>query len=223
KRLIALNLDRIAATYSWQGDSKLTVDYYQKSLPIYEAMEDREGIARALNGIGLSEQFQGNYDRALDFFQKAMALNDSLGDKRGIADKLINIGETRRLQGRYAQSLEAAEHAAALAEQNGERQLFQEARTLEGLAHLALNQPAQARQSFEKAIATVEALRAEVAGAERERQQFFENKGSPYYGMVRLLVAQNRPGEALVYAELVRARALLDVLQNGRASVTKSM
>src|SRR4030095_7199737 len=35
--------------------------------------------------------------------------------------------------------------------------------------------------------------------------------------------AKNRPGEPLVYAELVRARAVLDVLQSGRASVTKSM
>jgi len=171
----------------------------------------------------LSEQIQNNHGPALEYFQKALALNEALGIKKGIADTLLKIGETRRLQGRYAESLEAAEHAAVLAEQNGIRQLIEEARTLEGLAHLALNQYAQARQSFEEAIVTVEALRSNVVGAEREREQFFENKGSPYYGMVRLLIEQNQPGEGLIYAERIRARALLDALQNGRVIVTKAM
>jgi CHAT domain-containing protein len=38
-----------------------------------------------------------------------------------------------------------------------------------------------------------------------------------------LLVAQNRPAEALTYAERAKARVLLDVLGNGRSNITKAM
>src|SRR5690242_7115003 len=41
--------------------------------------------------------------------------------------------------------------------------------------------------------------------------------------MVDLLVAQNKNDEALTYAELSKARALLDVVSSGRINVTKAM
>lgn len=223
RHLIAGNFDSIAAAYDWQGDFKLAADYYRKSLPIHEAMNDREGMARALNGLGLSEQSLGNYARALDLLGKALALNEAIGDKRGMADRLLNIGETHRLQGSHAQALEAAERAANIAAQIEGWQLFQEARTLAGLAQLALDHPAEARRSFAEAIATIETMRADVAGVEQERQQFFERRVLPYYGMVRLMAAQNQPFEALGFAERARARVLVEALQNGRVSITRAM
>src|SRR5262249_34552866 len=92
-----------------------------------------------------------------------------------------------------------------------------------GKAYFALTQIGQARLSFDQAIATIETLRTQVAGGEQEQQRFFESKLSPYQAMVELLIAQNNPGEALIYAERAKARALLDVLSSGRVSVTKTM
>src|SRR5262249_32561987 len=90
-----------------------------------------------------------------------------------------------------------------------------QAQTAPRKACLALNQLDQARLSFDEAIASVETLRAQVAGGEEEQRRHFESKISPYYAMVELLVAQRKPDEALSYAERAKARVLLDVLSNG--------
>src|SRR6185503_2476104 len=41
--------------------------------------------------------------------------------------------------------------------------------------------------------------------------------------MLNVLVNENKPREALVFAERAKARVLLDVLQQGRVSVQKAM
>src|SRR5262249_54269589 len=146
-----------------------------------------------------------------------------IGDKAVTARTLRNIGEVHQAQGDYARALQFAERAADLAKQIGSREVLGEAHDTVGKAYLALNQLSQARLAFDQAIATIEALRTQVAGGERDQQRFFESKLSPYHAMVGLLIAQNNPGEALIYAERTKARALLDVLSSGRVSVTKTM
>ena len=46
---------------------------------------------------------------------------------------------------------------------------------------------------------------------------------TPYHGMIDLLVAENRPREALRYAERAKGRALLDILTAGKGDLTKAM
>src|SRR5262249_37062916 len=69
----------------------------------------------------------------------------------------------------------------------------------------------------------VEELRGHVAGDEQQRQQFFANKLSPYHQMIDVLVEEGKCVEALGYAERIKGRALLDVLETGRIEVTKAM
>src|SRR5262249_21923252 len=70
---------------------------------------------------------------------------------------------------------------------------------------------------------TIEKMRAQLAGGERDAQQFLENKVSPFLAMVDLLVEQNNYSEALAYAERAKARVLLDTLYSGRVNITKAM
>src|SRR5262249_22071049 len=59
--------------------------------------------------------------------------------------------------------------------------------------------------------------------SEQEQQRFFESKISPYLEMVNLLVNQNKPIEALTFAERAKARVLLDALQAGHVNINKAM
>ncbi len=92
-----------------------------------------------------------------------------------------------------------------------------------GRAFQALGQPVEARQSFVASIATIESLRHEVAGGAQQQQSFLENKLSPWRGMIALLVSQKEYAEALTFAERSKARALLDMLQPGRANLRQSL
>ncbi|MBO0725446.1 MAG: tetratricopeptide repeat protein, partial [Blastocatellia bacterium] len=223
KEGVAFTLDNIGYTYEKQGDYAQALDYLQKSLALREEMGGKSGIARTLKNIGNVYFNQVDYAHALERYQKSLALREEMDDKNGVAVSLYTVGKVHYKQGNHALALEFSERAAALARQIGETEVLWRARIISGAEYLALQDPARARQAFEDAITTVETLRADVAGGEGEQQRFFASKVSPYYAMADLLIAQNRPAEALTFAERAKSRVLLDVLQMGRVNVTKAM
>ena len=219
----AISLNNIGNIRQKQGDYDSALDYYQKSLKLKEALGNKAGIAASLQNIGKGYRLQGRYDLALDYLKKSLAQSEAIGEKAGEALALGEIGILYYSQGDYEKALEFAERAAVIEAQIDGREVLWEARTTAGRAYQALNQPVQARRAFEEAIAAVESLRTQVAGGEQEQQRFFDDRVSPYHAMVELLVAQNKTGEALAYAERARARVLLDVMQSGRSNIAKSM
>jgi CHAT domain-containing protein len=220
---MAVTLDNIGYVHNAQGDYAQALDKLQKSLVLREEMDGKEGIGRTLKNIGNVHYHQADYPRALEYFQRSLSLRESLGEKNGIAFSLSDVGKTHLKQGRHTQALDFAERAAALARQIGETEALWRARLTSAAAYLALKDPARAREAFEEAIATIENLRANVAGGEGEQQRYFASKISAYHAMADMLIAQSKPDEALSFAERAKSRVLLDALQSGRVNVTKSM
>jgi CHAT domain-containing protein len=119
--------------------------------------------------------------------------------------------------------LEVSRRSAVLAEEVNSREELWVAQQLIGKALRALGQPAEARLSFLAAISAIESLRHEVAGNGQQQQSFLENRLSPWLDMIALLVSQKEYTEAFNFAERSKARALLDTLQSGRASLRQSL
>jgi len=220
---IAGTLNNIGLTHSLQGNYAEALEQYRKSLKISEETGSRAGTSLVLNNIGVVHYMQGDYAGALEQYRKSLEIREESGDRLGISDTLSSIGDVLQAQGNPTQALQFAERAIDLAQRLGVPDLLQQALTTEGKAYVALGQPGRARQSFDAAIASVETMRAQIAGGEQEQQYFFASKISPYYAMVELLIAQNNPDEALNYAERAKARVLLDVLSSGRVNITKAM
>ncbi len=223
KSAMTSSLNNIGLIYSDQGDYARALEYYHQGLKLHETSPNKAELANLLNNIALGYRLQGSYDLAAENFRKALQLREELGDKWGTVNALVGLSRVYSAEGDHAKALEHAERAAALAREADIRDILWDALTLAGSAHGALGQPARARQSFEEAISTIEALRAQVAGAGQDRQRFFEGKISPYNKMVELLAAKGDEGGALAYAEQGKARVLLDVLRSGRVNVTKAM
>ncbi|MCM3903275.1 MAG: CHAT domain-containing protein [Pyrinomonadaceae bacterium] len=201
----------------------MALEYHRRALAQFEILGHKAGIANTLLPIGSVHLRQGDYRLASEYYQKALTQFEASGNKWGVAVALGNFGHLHEARGDHSKSLEVAGRAAAIAREIGGVELLISSQTAAGMAYRALDEPVRARQSFDEAIAAVERMRAKVSGGEQEHQRFFESKTSPYLEMVGLLVAQNRPGEALAYAERAKARVLLDVLSGGRADVTKAM
>ena len=215
--------DNIGVVHSLLGDYAQALEYYQKGLTLEEKVGDIRGMTVTLGNVGDVYSSQGNYPKALEYYRKSLQLAEELDDKEWVAVTLNNIGRVNASQGHYAQAVEFADRAALLASQTGQLEELWEARTTAGKAYRALNRPELARQVFVEAIATIEKLRGQVAGGEQDQQRFFENKLAPYLQMVELLIVQNKPAEALAYAERAKGRVLLDVLRHGRANITGAM
>jgi len=220
---IARSLNNIGGAHRSQGDFARALEYFRKSLEMSESLGDKTAIANSLGNLGALYFDQAEYAQALTYYQKSLVMWESTRDKKGIADSLCKIGDVYEKQGRHSQALDFSERATFLARQISAADTLRRALFNSGVVYRALNQFAKARQAFEEAIATIEALRAQIAGGEQERQRYFESKVSPYHAMVDLLIAEDHPAEALTFAERAKARVLLDVLQSGRVNGAKAM
>jgi CHAT domain-containing protein/tetratricopeptide (TPR) repeat protein len=223
KEKMALTLDSVGNAERVRKHYPAAMEYLQKALALSEETGDKMKSTATLTHIGELQAEQGLYAEALANYQKSVAIAQPLGLQSGVAWTYGLMARLYLDQGKYQESLEAAQRDSSIARKTGERGLFSESRTLEGLALRKLAQPELAQQAFEGAIVAVEELRSQVAGAEEQKQSFFENKLEAYHGMVQLLLAQNRPSEALSYAERAKGRTLLDILEIGKVNVIKAM
>ncbi|MFN3195336.1 MAG: adenylate/guanylate cyclase domain-containing protein [Chlorobiota bacterium] len=105
KKSKASILGNIGFMYRNQSDYPKALDYYQKSLLIFEEINNKQGIAANLGNIGTIYDYQGDFDRALEYYNKAMDLKKELKDKNGEAALLANIGLVYYFKADYDKAL----------------------------------------------------------------------------------------------------------------------
>lgn len=220
---IAMTLSSLGEIYGLQDNYQQALDNYRQALKINEEVGVRLGVATTLGRIARIEDKQGHTERALELYRQSLALSEELKEKNRLTGTLNQLADFTLRQGQFAPALEYAKRAAAISREAGHRESLWQALTTMGNAYRALNQPAQARESFIEAITVIEDLRSRVAGGELEQERFFEDKLAPYHALMEMLTSEGRKGEALALAERAKARVLLDVLQTGRVNITKAM
>lgn len=211
--------NNIGVIHKSQGQYEESLEWFRKSNEGYQALQATPGLARTLNNIGDVYRLQGRYPEALAKLQESLKLREANNDRAGVTLTLNNLGRLYQDEGNYAEALKIAKRSAEMAHQIYGREELWDAQDRMGKALTELGQYDEAKQSYLAAIATIETLRKEVAGGEQQQQSFLENKLSPWFGMVRLLVIQQKNAEALTFAEQSKARVLLDTLQGGRSSL----
>src|SRR5215213_7319854 len=214
--------NNIGVIYKSQGLHDEALAWFQKALPGFEALKATPGMARALNNIGDTYRLQARYDEALEPLMKSLRMREQGKDRGAVTLSLNNLARLYEAQGKYAEMLEVSQRSAKLADELYSREEIWTAQDHIGRALVGLGKPAEARNSFLASIRGIEALRREVAGSEQQQQSFLEDKLSPWFGMVDVLVSQQKYAEALTFAEQSKARVLLDALQTGRANLRKS-
>ncbi len=82
---------KLGRVYEGKSDYDKAGKYYLKSLRLKQKINDKKGIASALNSLGLIYYYQGNYDLALKNFSEALPLVEELNFQYGIASILSNM------------------------------------------------------------------------------------------------------------------------------------
>jgi len=204
-----------------QGNYAESLIYLHRALAVLNSIGSKDRIAGLVSEIGAVYEAQGDYSRALQFFQQSLDMARAVGIKA--PGTLNHLARTLNAQGNHQKALECAEQAAAIAREINQNEVVWQSRTTAGQAYLGLQKPEASREAFADAIRIIESLREEVPGAETQREEFFENKLTPYTAMIGLLLSQNQAAAALGYAERAKGRVLLDVLRSGRININKSM
>jgi class 3 adenylate cyclase/tetratricopeptide (TPR) repeat protein len=73
----------------------------QEAATLYEANQDKLGLARTLNNLGVVHQLTGEWNESLDFYRQSTAAYKAAGDGSGAAIIQNNIGEILSDQGDF--------------------------------------------------------------------------------------------------------------------------
>lgn len=197
----------------------VALEYYNRALALAVASNERAKIATIYYNLANLSFDAGKLDDAESLHRRSLALREDNGDRLGTVESLTDVGYVVNGRGQPADALPFAERAVALA---GESRLLNQlwkAQTLLGLIQRDLKRIDQAVQSYEAALATIEQIRRQSAGAERARQLYFRDRMEPYYSLAAIHVEAGRQAEAFEVVERARARGLLDLLAGGRPVV----
>ncbi|HET6974949.1 MAG TPA: CHAT domain-containing tetratricopeptide repeat protein [Pyrinomonadaceae bacterium] len=221
--MIATVRHDVALQYKKMGDLPRALEIYQQLLKQTETFGDAGGAAMVRDQIGRINAEQGRYEEALRYHREALAGLETAGMKHALVISLNNISAVYLRQRNYTEALSASQRAVSVARDRGRKVDLFVALTNLGYSQFGLNQFAEARQTFSEAVSIVEDLRVQAAGGVEERQRYFEGGMQAHHGMLNVLVKQNDAVEAFRLAEQAKARALLDMLQQGRVKVHKTM
>ncbi|MES2566446.1 MAG: tetratricopeptide repeat protein [Bacteroidota bacterium] len=105
-KYLASTLNNVGFIYDNEGDMTKALDYYNQSLRIRLAINDKTGLSRSYINIGTVYQFKGDIPKALEYLQKALKIQAEVKDKHGMAYSLINIGLITSDQGNVPLALE---------------------------------------------------------------------------------------------------------------------
>jgi tetratricopeptide (TPR) repeat protein len=213
----------MALQYEHFGNYQRALEIYQQLLRQTETFGDKGGAAMVRDQIGQIFAEQGRYEEALAYHREALAGLEAANKKRATVITLNNMSSVYLLQENFAVALSVSQRSLPLARETGRTIDIFVALSNLGYSQFGLKQLAEAQRSFSEAVSIIESLRTQVAGGVEERQRYFEAGMLAHHGLLSVLVQQNQPQQALMFAERAKARALLDILQQGRVRVDKTM
>jgi CHAT domain-containing protein len=220
---IAMLRHDMALQYMRFGNNARALEIYQQLLKQVVAFGDTGGAGMVRDQIGRILAEQGHYEEALKYHREAFADLEVANKKLATAITLNNISAVYLRQQNYSEALSTSQQALSLARETERKRDIYTALTNLGYAQLGLNRLADAQQTFSEAVSLAEILRGQAAGGVEESQRYFEHGMGAHHGLLSVLVQQNRREDALFLAERAKARALLDMLQQGRVGVHKTM
>jgi class 3 adenylate cyclase/tetratricopeptide (TPR) repeat protein len=179
--VLARALYLLAYITARQGNPDEALVLAERSLEIYEEVQDLLGEMNTRNNLLLINLGQGRWDDAVVHGERAYAIARRIRHIEGQARVIANLGEVYRYQGRYADARRAYGTALAIAQQAGIK--FGEALMENNLAAVALKEGAweEAERHLQRAVH----LFAEISSVEmlpelyRSRSELHLRQGRP--------------------------------------------
>jgi len=222
---VSVSTFKIAVTYHLGKDFDQALAFYERCLKLSRAAGKARTEVNALNEIAKIYAIQGRYDLAAKQYQVVERFYERIGDQRGRSEALNAYGDFLFRQHQNQRALDAYSRALPLSEKIGDKGIL--ITTLYNLAraNLGLGAPEVALPFIKRSLNIIEDLRANVASPEF-RISYFSGVRQHYELCIEILMRLDRlhPGEgfgaeAVLVSERSRARLLLDLVRESRASI----
>jgi CHAT domain-containing protein len=200
KSTLASVLTNIAVVYDLQGNQTQALNYYQKTLKLWEEIGNKAEIANVLNNIG-DYRLLGDYDLALEYNNKALATAKEIGDKKIAGMALANIGNAYRNKGYLEQALEYTNKSLRLAQELSDLELIASQMRQAARIYYAKGEYVRALQYSESAVIT-----AKRVNSRQTLWAALEIKGKSYRALNKSEKAYESFGEAISTIEDWRSK-----------------
>ena len=223
KSVEATTLNNIGEVYNNMGQPQKALEFYNQALPLLRAAGNKSIEATTLNNIGTVYANIGQRQKALEFFNQALPVFHVAGIKDGEATTLNNIGAVYARIGQPQKALEFYNQALPLLRAVGNKS--GEATTLSNIGAVYRQQHdlPHAERALEQSVTLTETIRENLGGLSEAKVAYLESELGAYYEYADVLLDARKTQEAFALAQKMKARALLDTLGGGRASLQKAL
>ena len=222
---VSVSTYMIARIYHLQEHFDQAVAYYERCLKLSRAAGKARTEVNALNEIAKIYALRGRYDLAAKQYQVVEKFYERNGDQRNRALALNTYGDSLFQQKQIPRALDAYSRALPLSEKIGDKGILITTLYNIARANLAADDPEAALPVIKRSVKIIEDLRANVASPEF-RISYFSGVRQHYELCIEILRRLDRlhPGqgfaaEAFLVSEKSRARLLLDLVSESRASI----
>jgi len=160
KRTKAWSLLGLAGTYSDLKEFETALQYYQKSLKLFEQSDFKHGEASAISGIGNVYQSINQNEKALDYHFQSLELNQNSKFKVGISRSFSDIGTCYEDFGDYDKALEYNLKSLEIRQQTGYRSAAITNLVNMGRIYIKTDKFEKAKEFLQRALAESEAIDA---------------------------------------------------------------
>jgi len=211
------------------GEEQVALKYLNQAVESFRGLSMPRLEAQALRDIGLVYSAMNEDQKALEALQRSLRLLKPGQDQQHEAFSLNSIGNSYEKLNDYNKAFDYYQRALPLSREASDQgaEIF----TLHNLAHVerARGNLDAARQRIEASIALTESLRAKVISQDL-RASYFATVRQNYelYIDILMLLHKRQPSEGLDakafdVSERARARSLLEILQESRASIREGV
>jgi CHAT domain-containing protein/Tfp pilus assembly protein PilF len=225
----AITINNVGHVYESLGEQVKALEYFNQALPILRLVGDRRVEAITLNNIGLVYSSLNENQKALEYFNRSLPLRRVVGDRQGEATTLADIGHFYASSDEHQRGLDYYSQALTLSKTVEDRSL--ESSILLRIAQVERDRGnlVEARKQIEAALDIIESLRTKIASQEL-RASYFASSQQYFETYIDLLMQSHsrHPDEghdsrALQVSERARARSLLEMLTEARASIRQGV
>jgi tetratricopeptide (TPR) repeat protein len=147
----------LGIVFSEQSNYAKALQFYLKSVKMYEELNDPEKCAKLYNNIGIVYKSQGSDFKALEYFVKAQKIQEKLHD-HNIGITLTNIGNCYVKQKNYPQALSYYDLAQKSLNANPNPRALGELYNNLGFYFKQTKNIAKAKENWAKAISSFESI-----------------------------------------------------------------
>ena len=198
--------------YLGLGDFNAALHVFEHRLRIAKDLGDKAGEGRAYGHLGSAYQDLGDYEKATVYYNRRLCIAKELGDKAGEGAACGYLGSISLLLARYTVAIGWNEKRLRIAKHLGDKDMEGKAYSDLGRCFEMLESLSKALENYQTSVEVFNQMRSLLQSEDKWKIGFRNECNYAYTGLCRVLLKQEKIGEALAAAEEGRAQSLADLM-----------